>query len=53
MKPRHCKANCKNRVKCFKCHSFGHHTVLGRNFDKVTEEDKKNPGNTDEEQKDL
>ena len=53
MKPRHCKANCKNRVKCFKCQSFGHHTVLGRNFDKVTEEDKKNPANTDEEQKDL
>ena len=53
MKPEHSKANCKSRVKCFKCQSFGHGTALCRNVDKVTEEDKHKPANTDEEQKYL
>ena len=53
MKPGHSKANCKGRVKCFKCQSFGHHTALCRNIDKVIEEDKNKPANMDEEQKDL
>ena len=52
-KPGHSKANCKSRVNCFKCQSFGHHTALCKNIDKVTEEDKNKPVNTDEEQKDL
>ena len=53
MKPGHSEANCKSRVKCFKCQSFGHHTELCRNVDKVTVKDKNKAANTDEEQMDL
>ena len=53
MKLGHSKAKCKSREKYFKCLSFGHHTALYRNIDEATGEDKNNPANTDEEQKDL
>ena len=52
MKPGHFKATCKSRAKCFKCQSNGLHTELCRNIDKVTEECKNIPANTDDEQTD-
>ena len=53
MKPGHSKANCKSRVKSFKCQSFGHHTALCRNIDKVNEEDKNKPANANQKQKNF
>ena len=53
MKSGHSKANSKSRAKCFECQSFGHHTVLCRNINKVIEEDKNKPADIDEEQMDL
>ena len=52
MKSRHSKFNCKNRVKCFKCNTFSHHTALCRNEEETKNADdkKKLPSNQDDKQ---
>ena len=41
MKSGHSKFNCKNRVKCFKCNTFSHHTALCGNEGKTKNSDDK------------
>ena len=52
MKSGHSKFNCKNRVKCFKCNTFSHHTALCRNEEKTKNGDDKKrlPSNQDDRQ---
>ena len=52
MKSGHSKFNCKNRVRCFKCNAFSHHTALYRNEEKTKNGDDKKrlPSNQDDKQ---